>query len=80
MVVNDGICDHAFIKDGLIEVIDLIRAQACNGNGFCAEVPLDPAVDHVVITAVGVDLQAWLNTAEPFDHVIEDGHIGFRGL
>ena len=75
VIVNDRVGDHALVEDGLIEFVDLIRAQACDGDGFRSEVAFDPAVNHVVVTAVSVDLQARLNTAEPLDHVLEDRHI-----
>ena len=74
-LVNDRVGDHALIEDGLIEFVDLIRAQACDGDGFRTEVAFDSAVDHIVVTAIGVDLQARLNTAEPLDHVLKDRHI-----
>ncbi len=75
VIVNDRVGNHALIEDGLIKFVDLIRAQACDGDGFRTEVAFDSAVDHVVVTAVSIDLQARLDAAEPLDHVLEDRHI-----
>lgn len=75
VIVNDRVGNHALIEDGLIEFVDLIRAQACDGDGFRTEVAFDSAVNHVVVTAIGVDLQARLDAAEPLDHVLKDRHI-----
>ena len=75
VIVYDRVGNHALVEYGLIEFVDLIRAQACDGDGFRSEVAFDSAVDHVVVTAVSIDLQARLDAAEPLDHVLEDRHI-----
>ena len=38
VIVNDRVGDHALVEDGLIKFVDLIRAQACDGDGFRTEV------------------------------------------
>ncbi len=38
VIVDNRVGNHALIENGLIEFVDLIRAQACDGDGFRTEV------------------------------------------